>query len=33
MVILNNLTLRHDNEPARHKLFDVIGDLSLVGFQ
>jgi UDP-3-O-[3-hydroxymyristoyl] N-acetylglucosamine deacetylase/3-hydroxyacyl-[acyl-carrier-protein] dehydratase len=28
---LNNLTLRHDNEPARHKLLDVIGDLSLVG--
>ena len=28
---LNNLTLRHNNEPARHKLLDVIGDLSLVG--
>lgn len=28
---LNNLTLRHKNEPARHKLLDVIGDLSLVG--
>lgn len=28
---LNNLTLRHQNEPARHKLLDVIGDLSLVG--
>jgi UDP-3-O-[3-hydroxymyristoyl] N-acetylglucosamine deacetylase / 3-hydroxyacyl-[acyl-carrier-protein] dehydratase len=24
---LNNLTLRHNNEPARHKLLDVIGDL------
>lgn len=30
--ILNNLTLRFPNEPARHKLLDVIGDLSLVGF-
>tara|TARA_B100000674_G_scaffold469762_1_gene456906 strand:+ start:3684 stop:5072 length:1389 start_codon:yes stop_codon:yes gene_type:complete len=29
--ILNNLTLRYDNEPARHKLLDVIGDLSLLG--
>ena len=29
--ILNNLTLRHKNEAARHKLLDVIGDLSLVG--
>ncbi len=29
--ILNNLELRHDNEPARHKLLDVIGDLSLLG--
>ena len=28
---LDNLTLRYDNEPARHKLLDVIGDLSLVG--
>ena len=28
---LNNLTLRHDNEPARHKLLDVVGDLSLLG--
>jgi len=31
--ILNNLELRHKNEPSRHKLLDVIGDLSLVGFQ
>lgn len=30
--ILNNLTLRFPNEPARHKLLDVVGDLSLVGF-
>lgn len=29
--ILNNLTLRFPNEPARHKLLDVIGDLALVG--
>jgi UDP-3-O-[3-hydroxymyristoyl] N-acetylglucosamine deacetylase/3-hydroxyacyl-[acyl-carrier-protein] dehydratase len=29
--ILNNLELRFSNEPARHKLLDVIGDLSLVG--
>lgn len=29
--ILNNLDLHYENEPARHKLLDVIGDLSLVG--
>jgi UDP-3-O-[3-hydroxymyristoyl] N-acetylglucosamine deacetylase/3-hydroxyacyl-[acyl-carrier-protein] dehydratase len=29
--ILNNVKLRHKNEPARHKLLDVIGDLALVG--
>ena len=29
--ILNNLELQYSNEPARHKLLDVIGDLSLVG--
>jgi UDP-3-O-[3-hydroxymyristoyl] N-acetylglucosamine deacetylase/3-hydroxyacyl-[acyl-carrier-protein] dehydratase len=29
--ILNNLELRFQNEPARHKLLDVIGDLALVG--
>ena len=28
---LNNLELRFNNEPARHKLLDVIGDLALVG--
>ena len=28
---LNNTELRFPNEPARHKLLDVIGDLSLVG--
>ncbi len=29
--ILNNLELHFPNEPARHKLLDVIGDLALVG--
>ena len=29
--ILNNIDLYFDNEPARHKLLDVIGDLTLVG--
>jgi UDP-3-O-[3-hydroxymyristoyl] N-acetylglucosamine deacetylase/3-hydroxyacyl-[acyl-carrier-protein] dehydratase len=29
--ILNNLELNFANEPARHKLLDVIGDLALVG--
>lgn len=29
--ILNNLELHHRNEPARHKLLDVIGDLTLLG--
>ncbi len=29
--ILNNLDLVHQNEPARHKLLDVIGDLCLAG--
>lgn len=29
--ILNNLELRFDNEPARHKLLDVIGDFALLG--
>lgn len=29
--ILNTLKLRFQNEPARHKLLDVIGDLALVG--
>ena len=29
--ILNNVELRHLNEPARHKLLDLIGDLALVG--
>ncbi|MBP6976685.1 MAG: bifunctional UDP-3-O-[3-hydroxymyristoyl] N-acetylglucosamine deacetylase/3-hydroxyacyl-ACP dehydratase [Lentimicrobiaceae bacterium] len=29
--ILNNVSLWHPNEPARHKLLDVMGDLALVG--
>lgn len=28
---LNHTELRYDNEPARHKLLDVVGDLALVG--
>jgi UDP-3-O-[3-hydroxymyristoyl] N-acetylglucosamine deacetylase/3-hydroxyacyl-[acyl-carrier-protein] dehydratase len=29
--ILNNVKLRFQNEPARHKLLDMVGDLALVG--
>lgn len=29
--ILNNVDLRYQNEPARHKLLDLIGDLALAG--
>ncbi|MCA6073875.1 bifunctional UDP-3-O-[3-hydroxymyristoyl] N-acetylglucosamine deacetylase/3-hydroxyacyl-ACP dehydratase [Fulvivirga sedimenti] len=29
--ILNNVELRYRNEPARHKLLDVMGDLALAG--
>ena len=29
--ILNNVELRYKNEPARHKLLDLVGDLALVG--
>jgi len=29
--ILNNKTLRFKNEPARHKVIDLIGDLALIG--
>lgn len=29
---LDNLELRFPNEPARHKLLDVIGDLALIGY-
>ena len=31
--ILDNLTLHFPNEAARHKLLDVIGDLSLIGIR
>ncbi len=29
--ILNNTALQYNNEPARHKLLDVVGDLALLG--
>ncbi len=29
--ILNNRTLRFKNEPARHKLLDLLGDMALIG--
>ena len=29
--ILNNLELHYPNEPARHKLLDMVGDLALMG--
>ncbi len=29
--ILNNVKLNFQNEPARHKLLDIVGDLALVG--
>jgi UDP-3-O-[3-hydroxymyristoyl] N-acetylglucosamine deacetylase/3-hydroxyacyl-[acyl-carrier-protein] dehydratase len=29
--VLNNTELRYPNEPARHKLLDILGDLALVG--
>jgi len=29
--ILNNIELRYTNEPARHKLLDIVGDLALIG--
>lgn len=29
--ILNNIDLHYSNEPARHKLLDVVGDLALAG--
>ncbi len=28
---INNRPLEHDNEPARHKLLDVLGDIALIG--
>ncbi|MFN3341315.1 MAG: bifunctional UDP-3-O-[3-hydroxymyristoyl] N-acetylglucosamine deacetylase/3-hydroxyacyl-ACP dehydratase [Flavobacteriales bacterium] len=29
--ILNNTKMQYENEPARHKLLDIVGDLALVG--
>lgn len=29
--VLNNIKLHFQNEPARHKLLDIVGDLALVG--
>ncbi len=29
--ILNNVSLNFSNEPARHKLLDILGDLALIG--
>lgn len=31
--ILNNVKLQFNNEPARHKLLDLVGDLALTGFR
>lgn len=33
MGVLNSTKLKFENEPARHKLLDIIGDLALVGKQ
>jgi UDP-3-O-[3-hydroxymyristoyl] N-acetylglucosamine deacetylase/3-hydroxyacyl-[acyl-carrier-protein] dehydratase len=33
MGVLNNLSLHFANEPARHKLLDLVGDLALTGFR
>jgi len=30
--ILNNVQLHYPNEPARHKLLDIVGDLALTGY-
>ena len=31
LVYINNTPLNFDNEPARHKLLDVLGDIALIG--
>jgi UDP-3-O-[3-hydroxymyristoyl] N-acetylglucosamine deacetylase / 3-hydroxyacyl-[acyl-carrier-protein] dehydratase len=31
--VLNNIKLQFNNEPARHKLLDLLGDLALTGFR
>ena len=33
MGVLNNLSLHFPNEPARHKLLDLVGDLALTGYR
>lgn len=30
--VLNNTALQYENEPARHKLLDIVGDLALTGY-
>jgi UDP-3-O-[3-hydroxymyristoyl] N-acetylglucosamine deacetylase/3-hydroxyacyl-[acyl-carrier-protein] dehydratase len=30
--ILNNVKMHYTNEPARHKLLDIVGDLTLIGY-
>jgi UDP-3-O-[3-hydroxymyristoyl] N-acetylglucosamine deacetylase/3-hydroxyacyl-[acyl-carrier-protein] dehydratase len=29
--VLNNIELHYPNEPARHKLLDIVGDIALIG--
>lgn len=29
--VLNSVKLKYENEPARHKLLDIVGDLALIG--
>lgn len=29
--VLNSIKLQYENEPARHKLLDIVGDLALIG--
>ena len=31
--VLNNIDLHYNNEPARHKLLDLLGDLALIGYR
>ena len=31
--VLNNIQLQFQNEPARHKLLDMVGDLALIGMR
>jgi len=31
--VLNNIKLQFTNEPARHKLLDIVGDLALTGYR